>query len=181
MDDAHEEVDLSRAHVAELERVWHIPESELSDLALVDSGAFGDVYQAHWSGRVVAVKMLRRAVLESDSLASQEFDREVRFLRSVRHPNLVLFFGSGVTSNQVPFLVTEYLEYGSLYSILYGDETERTVCEDLLPMETRLRFAVDAAKGMRFLHGLVPPIMHRDLKSRNLLVGHGHIVKVAGK
>ncbi len=54
----------------------------------------------------VAIKLLKEAVMESDSEAVAEFDREVRLLRTLRHPNVVFFLGAG-SFKGIPFLVTE--------------------------------------------------------------------------
>ncbi len=68
----------------------------------------------------------------------------MRFLRSIRHPSIVFFYGFGTGlrgDSRCPFLVTEYLERGSLKSILHDPTIE------LLNVQ-KLRFAMDAAKGM---------------------------------
>ena len=124
------------------------------------------------------MKKLRTQVLAADTQALLEFQREAEFMRTIRHPNIVLFLGGGImvdTSDknaQIPFLVVELMSRGTLLSVL----KDQTVHID---HQQRLRMALDIAKGMRFLHGLTPPRIHRDLKSANLLVSEHFVVKVS--
>jgi serine/threonine protein kinase len=69
-------------------------------------------------------------------------------------------------------IITEYLPKGNLQKLLAKkDET--------LPWKLRVSMALDVAKGMAYLHGMVPPIIHRDLKSSNLLVDDGMHLKIS--
>ena len=107
--------------------------------------------------------LLQEALLEQLEALGREFRQEVRFMRTCRHPNLVFFFGAG-THDGVPFLVTEFMARGSLARLLRSDPVELT---DAM----RVRFALDASRGMQFLHELSPPRVHRDLKVRIECVG----------
>lgn len=105
---------------------------------------------------------------------------QVRFMRTLRHPNIVLFLGGGRFSKHsaigpggVSFIVMEFMSRGTLSALLRNGEVHIDRCQ-------ALRFALDAAKGMRFLHGRTPPCIHRDLKSSNLLVSERWVVKVRG-
>eukprot|EP00117_Sycon_ciliatum_P047227 scpid11131/ scgid4220/ Probable serine/threonine-protein kinase drkC; Receptor-like kinase 3; Receptor-like kinase C; Vesicle-associated receptor tyrosine kinase-like protein 3 len=97
-------------------------------------------------------------------------------MRAIRHPNIVLFIGGGHMverdNRPVPFIVMEHMARGTLRQIL----ADSTVSVDLAQ---QLRFALDIAKGLRFLHSLSPPRIHRDLKSTNLLVSDRWVVKVS--
>eukprot|EP00055_Hartaetosiga_balthica_P014932 m.85137 g.85137 ORF g.85137 m.85137 type:complete len:1345 (-) comp8730_c0_seq1:868-4902(-) len=108
--------------VAALKSAWEINFSDLSSFKLVDEGSFSKVFRAYWDGVEVAVKVMKHhRVVETDSLAN--FDKELDFLRRTRHTNLVRFFGTGVRENKageyIPFLVLEYVGFGSLYTILH--------------------------------------------------------------
>ena len=118
----------------------------------------------------VAVKMI---VGDDDSQSSFEFVQEMKFMQTMRHPNIVLFIGAGKTSPEAqPFLVVEFAHRRSLYHIL--DDVSIEVTSSL-----KIAFVLDASKGMEFLHNLEPPRIRRDLKSENLLVSQSWIVKVA--
>eukprot|EP01147_Barroeca_monosierra_P004096 gene4096-6491_t len=153
--------------LATLERVFEIDKSELVFIKRIDTatpGASGDVYKAKYNGKTVAVKQLKSVLIEGDESNSfREFQEEILFLRGIRHANIVFFYGAGVDSFGVPFLVTEFCERGSLSAILRDNSIA-------LSRIQRLRFLQDAARGMSFLHHLSPPRVHGDLKSANLLV-----------
>ena len=103
----------------------------------------------------------------------EDFETEIVFMRTVRHKNIVLFIGAGKSQpGDVPFLVMEYMERGSLKDVLYDLSID-------VDYDRKLSFAMDSARGMNFLHTLEPPRIHRDLKSDNLLVSKHWIVKVA--
>ena len=106
-----------------------------------------------------------------DESMAQDFENEVKFMRTLRHRNIVFFYGAGRMGN-TPFLVLEYMSRGTLMGILH----DTTIS---LPWERQLSFAIDGAKGLAFLHAQVPPRIHRDVKSSNMLVNDSWIVKVA--
>eukprot|EP00049_Salpingoeca_infusionum_P014453 m.270389 g.270389 ORF g.270389 m.270389 type:complete len:1312 (-) comp15680_c1_seq2:1830-5765(-) len=160
--------------LAELERAWEIGRDEIQLIERIDGespGYFGQVWRAQFNDLPVAVKMLKDSVVELDESAQSDFVAEIRFMRTLRHRNIVYFCGAGCLGCN-PFLVTEFMERGALTTILADKELE-------LPLLRRLRFLSDAACGMAFLHELRPPRIHRDLKSGNLLVTSNWVTKVA--
>eukprot|EP01094_Clydonella_sp_ATCC50884_P018705 TRINITY_DN3506_c0_g1_i3.p1 TRINITY_DN3506_c0_g1~~TRINITY_DN3506_c0_g1_i3.p1 ORF type:complete len:405 (+),score=58.43 TRINITY_DN3506_c0_g1_i3:460-1674(+) len=146
---------------------WHISMDSVSLLKRVGAGGFGDVWKGTWNGSVVAVKKMHQLATEESLL---EFSREASLLSVLRHPNIITFYGAACNEESL-FLVTEYAERGSLYDLLNSDQCA-------LPYDRRLRMALDTAKGMHYLHSLDPKVIHRDLKSPNLLVMKDYRVKV---
>ncbi|XP_045813379.1 serine/threonine-protein kinase CTR1-like isoform X1 [Trifolium pratense] len=147
-----------------------IPWNDLVLKEKIGSGSFGTVHRAEWNGSDVAVKIL----MEQDFHAERfkEFMREVAIMKHLRHPNIVLLMGA-VTQPPNLSIVTEYLSRGSLYRLLH-----RPGAKEVLDERRRLSMAYDVAKGMNYLHKRNPPIVHRDLKSPNLLVDKKYTVKV---
>eukprot|EP00041_Stephanoeca_diplocostata_P024752 m.635943 g.635943 ORF g.635943 m.635943 type:complete len:565 (-) comp22589_c0_seq1:1192-2886(-) len=160
----------SEHEINRLKKAWIIPQRQLRMHKCVASGGNGDVWKASWGHVPVAVKKLKHPMSAVDATVHEEFDREVRFMESIRHPNLVLFYGAGVGDDNHPFLVMEFMEFGTLCAMLRSDKT--------LKWEMRLRFASDVADGMLFLHDEVD-ITHRDLKSANVLIDRYLHAKVA--
>ncbi|KAG4395492.1 hypothetical protein AAZX31_20G215600 [Glycine max] len=153
---------LDDVDVGECEIPWE-------DLVLGERiGSYGEVYHADWNGTEVAVKKF----LDQDfsGAALSEFKREVRIMRRLRHPNIVLFMGA-VTRPPNLSIISEYLPRGSLYRILHRSNYQ-------IDEKRRIKMALDVARGMNCLHTSTPTIVHRDLKSPNLLVDKNWNVKV---
>ncbi|KAI3955234.1 hypothetical protein MKW98_020867 [Papaver atlanticum] len=148
---------------------WEIPWEDIQTGERIGLGSYGEVYHADWNGTEVAVKKFLDQDLCGDAL--EQFRCEVRIMLRLRHPNVVLFMGA-VTRPPNLSILTEFLPRGSLYRLLHRPNIH-------LDEKRRLRMALDVAKGMNYLHTSHPTIVHRDLKSPNLLVDKNWVVKVA--
>eukprot|EP00040_Diaphanoeca_grandis_P015153 m.77111 g.77111 ORF g.77111 m.77111 type:complete len:782 (-) comp24979_c0_seq1:273-2618(-) len=156
----------------EMKSAWEIDEADLVTEEILASGAMGVVWRATWGHIQVAMKILKTPVDDDFGLlVSEEFNREVSFMQKIRHPNLLIFYGAGITSTNMAFLVTEYMAKGSLRGVLKSSNSVT------LSVEIRQNMALDCARGMRHLHSLGS--IHRDLKSDNCLVDDNLRVKVA--
>lgn len=170
-----ESLQRTKQEVAELTTAWKIHPEDVTLTGRLDGdtpGAFGEVHRGTYLGHDVAVKKLRRLMIDLDPTQTEMFEREIEFMRSIRHPHIVLFYGAGLDEAGIPFLVTELLSVGSLRGLLSDASVG-------LAWPLRVQFAAHAAKGMKFLHALRPPRLHRDLKAANLLVSDKWVVKVA--
>ncbi|KAL9402003.1 hypothetical protein Peur_005852 [Populus x canadensis] len=134
----------------------------------IGQGSCGTVYHALWYGSDVAVKVFSKQEYSDDIILA--FRQEVSLMKRLRHPNVLLFMGA-VTSPQRLCIVTEFLPRGSLFRLLQRNTTK-------LDWRRRVHMALDIARGMNYLHHCNPPIIHRDLKSSNLLVDKNWTVKV---
>ncbi|KAG6398635.1 hypothetical protein SASPL_140102 [Salvia splendens] len=134
----------------------------------IGQGSCGTVYHALWYGSDVAVKVFSKQEYSDDMILA--FRQEVSLMKRLRHPNILLFMGA-VTSSQCLCIVTEFLPRGSLFRLLQRNSPK-------LERRRRIQMALDIARGMNYLHHCNPPIIHRDLKSSNLLVDKNWTVKV---
>uniref|UniRef100_A0A453SI11 non-specific serine/threonine protein kinase n=1 Tax=Aegilops tauschii subsp. strangulata TaxID=200361 RepID=A0A453SI11_AEGTS len=137
------------------------------------AGANSRIYRGIYKQRAVAVKMVRiperdearRAVLED------QFNSEVAFLSRLYHPNIVQQFIAACKKPPVYCIITEYMSQGTLRMYLNKKDPYS------LSPETILKLALDISRGMEYLHA--QGVMHRDLKSQNLLLNDEMRVKVA--
>ncbi|XP_009608795.1 uncharacterized protein [Nicotiana tomentosiformis] len=134
----------------------------------IGQGSCGTVYHGLWFGSDVSVKVFSKQEYSDDVIYS--FRQEVSLMKRLRHPNILLFMGA-VTSSQHLCIVTEFLPRGSLFRLLQRNASK-------LEWRRRIHMALDIARGMNYLHHFNPPIVHRDLKSSNLLVDKNWTVKV---
>lgn len=142
----------------------------------VGRGGFGVVYKARLAGRDAAVKELLMNVGESvDSLDESdafqkfaEFQQEVYVMSALDHVNLVRLFG--VSLNPLR-MIMEWCGSGDLFHLLHPSGSEgASVVPSALSWKLRYKIALDIARGMTFLQGVTPPIVHRDLRSPNIFL-----------
>lgn len=146
-----------------------IPFGELVFDRKLSEGGYGIVHKGRWKHTVVAIKEIKREIIEQDKL--EEFKNECAVMEIIRHPNIVLFLGA---CTQAPNLciILEYCSRGSLWGLLHDLSIKMT-------WEYRKKFAMDIAKGVYYLHTNKQPILHRDLKSLNILLDHALTAKLA--
>ncbi len=135
---------------------------------LLGSGGFGDVYEATWHGKPVAIKQLFLKSLPGDM--KKVFDHESEVMAKCNFPNVIRLFG---VCNEVGHygMVMELMSRGSLYNVLHNAE------ESLPWAPLRWQIAVDISRGLLYLH--TQNIFHRDLKSLNILLDENYCAKIS--
>lgn len=131
---------------------------------LIAKGANGEVWRGEYAGQFVAIKRLLTDI-RSDVRAIEIFSREIRLGSSLEHPNIVRFIGLSWRSLAELSMVSEFLPMGDLARFLVSNESRALTWKN-----EKLSLASDIAKALVYLHSLVPVIIHRDLKSLNILL-----------
>ncbi|KAG9146092.1 hypothetical protein Leryth_027570 [Lithospermum erythrorhizon] len=147
--------------------------SALIEENLIGKGGSGLVYRVRFkNGQTVAAKRLFGVHKKPES--EESFSSEVETLGKIRHGNIVKLLFSCI-GDDFRVLVYEYIENGSLGDVLHGEKGGV-----LLDWPTRFSIAVGAAQGLAYLHhDCVPSIIHRDVKSNNILLDEDYRPKVA--
>lgn len=168
----------------------------LSNKIPLGSGSFGEVYHGYSYHQEVAIKRLFHGVAASVTWEVPEhssddpnqqvaffqrnptlfaLEAETFFLKQLRHQNIISFLGCCLDP---PVLVTEYCSKGSIYDLVQRVQLSTTFATKF-DWKRRINMAVGAARGMNYLHSKDPPVLHKDLKSPNLLVDKTWTCKVA--
>ncbi|OMO90728.1 hypothetical protein COLO4_18927 [Corchorus olitorius] len=129
---------------------------------ILGEGGFGCVYKAQFDdGSYAAVKKLNCTSQD----AEKEFENEVDLLCRFKHSNIISLLGYS-SENETRFIVYELMQNGSLETQLHGPSHGSS-----LTWHRRMKIALDTARGLEYLHEhCSPPVIHRDLKSSNILL-----------
>ncbi|GLU22347.1 hypothetical protein SLE2022_384280 [Rubroshorea leprosula] len=136
---------------------------------ILGKGSFGTVFHGYFGDTQVAVKMLSPVSVQG----YKEFEAEVTLLLRVHHKNLTRLIGYCYEGTYMG-LIYEYMAKGNLAEHLSESSNH------ILSWEQRVQIMLDAASGLEYLHnGCKPPIIHRDVKSQNILLNENFQAKMA--
>jgi predicted Ser/Thr protein kinase len=141
-----------------------IPYYDLVFESPLATGSFGSVYRGQWEGQTVAIKTLEGTLTLREE---QQFIREAAIMARLRHPNVTSFYGACLEDGRA-CLVMEFMEELSL---------DKCLSTKAVSWEQEKSWALDIAKGMQYLHR--QGVLHRDLKSANILVNKIGTAKLA--
>eukprot|EP01088_Endostelium_zonatum_P014239 TRINITY_DN3033_c1_g1_i1.p1 TRINITY_DN3033_c1_g1~~TRINITY_DN3033_c1_g1_i1.p1 ORF type:complete len:535 (+),score=157.27 TRINITY_DN3033_c1_g1_i1:62-1666(+) len=147
---------------------YEVDHSELQIEKEIARGSYGIVYSGTFRGTEVAIKKMLVPKMSEQEL--KDFHAEVNIMKKLHHPNVVLLMAVCSTPPNLAF-VTE-LMVGSLWGLLHDKSMN-------LDLKTQIRLITDTARGMNYLHLFKPAVVHRDLKSPNLLVDKYLNIKIA--
>ncbi|KAL2337498.1 hypothetical protein Fmac_011944 [Flemingia macrophylla] len=131
----------------------------------IGTGAYGSLYKAHLpTGNIVALKKLQQMEAQNPSFY-KSFCNEIKMLTEIHHKNIIKLYGFCL-HNRCMFLVYQYIERGSLFYVLNNDEeaTKLNWCK-------RVNIIKGMAQAFSYMHhDCIPPIVHRDVTSSNILL-----------
>ena len=166
-------------------RQFFLPNVRLTGRRL-GSGAYGSVEEVAIPGALCAAKKIHDVFLDQSQIpevdiqkASRQFVTECRLMSTMRHPHIVQFLGvCFLDGSPLPALVMERL-LTSLHDLLEPDGAHQRETKPYFPLTLKHSILNDATCGLAFLHGLNPPVIHRDLSARNVLVNSAMVAKIA--
>ncbi|XP_009793145.1 LEAF RUST 10 DISEASE-RESISTANCE LOCUS RECEPTOR-LIKE PROTEIN KINASE-like 1.2 isoform X1 [Nicotiana tabacum] len=133
-------------------------------------GGYGTVYKGKLrDGRVVAVKRL----YENNCKRVEQFMNEIDILTRLHHPNLVTLYGCTSRHSRELLLVYEYIPNGTVSDHLHGVHSK----PGSLSWNTRMKISIETASALAYLHA--SDVIHRDVKTNNILLDNNFCVKVA--
>ena len=152
----------------------------------IGCGSYGSVDEVAIPGALCAAKKIHDVLSQEDSkwMAKETVDENVRkfveeckMMSRLRHPNIVQFLGVFFPpGSSLPLLVMEKLLM-SLHSLLDPDEPKPT--KSYIPLSLKCSILRDIARGIAYLHSQSPPVAHRDLSARNVLLNEAMVAKIA--
>ncbi|KMZ64439.1 Kinase family protein [Zostera marina] len=168
-----DEMKIRRARVFSYEELEKATDG-FNEESQVGKGSFSCVFKGVLrDGTIVAVK---RAVVASDAKNSKEFHTELDLLSRLNHAHLLDLLGYCEERGE-RLLVYEFMAHGSLHQHLHGKNGK---LKEQLDWIRRVTIAVQAARGIEYLHGYAcPPVIHRDIKSSNILIDEEHNARVS--
>lgn len=155
-------------YVNRTEKDWILGHNQLEFTLRLAEGTSGTIYKGLFKSGEVAIKVLKTDQSEKEK---EEFKKEFQIMSSIQHENLVFFFGAALEPKLC--MVMELCLRGSLYDVLSDKKLGRQI-----DWHKFFSFAIHSVRGVQVLHNYEPQILHRDLKSLNLLVNKDFKVKV---
>ncbi|KAG2527851.1 hypothetical protein JM16_002992 [Phytophthora kernoviae] len=151
--------------------VWHDPQllalqlkaDDIQDMRKIGGGGYADVWLVKYRGtRLLAAKRLRKEY--ESRQCTQNFVQEIKLVAKFDHPNIVKLVGAAWTIESDLQALSEYMVGGDLREYLIYPQTPRTWTA------RKLHIAKDVIEALVYVHSFAPPVVHRDLKSRNVLL-----------
>lgn len=155
------------SHKHMLNFTWEIDSSELVFTKRLGEGTSAKVFRGTYRNQDVAIKVLKE---KAEAKVLEEFKKEFEIMSSLRSPHVVFFFGACIRPSLC--MVLEFCHKGALFDVL------NDLREDITWSRV-FKAASDTVRGLLCLHSWRPQIVHRDLKSLNLLVDENWTVKVS--
>jgi tRNA A-37 threonylcarbamoyl transferase component Bud32/cbb3-type cytochrome oxidase subunit 3 len=150
-----------------------IPFVEIKSTQVIARGITGEVWKATYENKEVVLKKLLNEKKQELKVLEQ-FAKEIHLAASMEHPNIVRFIGLAWRTLPDLCIVSEYMQKGDLMDYLSSRHAKKLTWK-----QEKLQIASDIANALVYLHSLQPAIIHRDLKSRNVLLNNQLHAKIS--
>eukprot|EP01132_Coremiostelium_polycephalum_P003313 gene3313-4152_t len=168
-DDRDDSDDESDFDISALKGWVHwIPSADLEYIKRIGSGTYSKVYKGRYRDKFVAIKTMRGSNMTTEQI--EGFKKECDVLSTIQSPFLISFYGSCIEESQLS-MVVEYCSKGTLHKILNSPQLD-------FDWEKWFRWMTQVVEGVRYLHDMNPPMVHRDLKTLNILVSSDWCAKL---
>ncbi|KAG9406275.1 hypothetical protein AC1031_002602 [Aphanomyces cochlioides] len=147
---------------------FRIQANEVQLVRAISRGAYGVVWLGQYHGQPVAVKRM----IEGDDQAVL-FSKEIQTMARLKSPNIVEFIGATWTSASDLSAVNEFMDGGDVRTALENKSIKLSWSNE------KINWALDIARALAYLHGLTPKLIHRDLKSKNVLLTAKNVAKLS--
>uniref|UniRef100_A0A672YC44 Scaffold protein ILK n=1 Tax=Sphaeramia orbicularis TaxID=375764 RepID=A0A672YC44_9TELE len=145
---------------------------QLSLLAKINENQSGELWQGRWQGNEIVVKVLK--VRDWTTRKSRDFNEEYPKLRIFSHPNVLPMLGAcQCPPAPHPIIITHWMPYGSLYNVLHEGTNF------VVDQTQAVKFALDIASGMAFLHTLEPMIPRHYLNSKSIMIDEDMTARIS--
>ncbi|XP_034473716.1 putative mitogen-activated protein kinase kinase kinase 7-like isoform X2 [Drosophila innubila] len=136
---------------------------------IIGYGSFGTVYKAQKLGVTYAAKRFH----EQNDYVKKSIENEVKYLSEANHRNIIKFFGTMVNNEFKTIIIMEFADCGTLYDYIHQEGEEKKEMKSYT-MSAALDLMRQLALGIEYLHAMPKPIIHRDIKTKNLLLANNY-------
>ncbi|XP_032595434.1 mitogen-activated protein kinase kinase kinase 7-like isoform X2 [Drosophila grimshawi] len=136
-------------------------EFSMDNKKILGRGSYGEVHKLFWKTK--NMNIAAKHFNGTDETVTKEFKKELKNLSRVDHPNIIKLYGVAKDTDSKPYIIMEYADNGSLYECMKKAEIRVTYLGIHYWM-------LQLAEAVAYMHGLSPPVIHRDLKPQNLLL-----------
>ena len=160
---------LIKANIFENSCVSEVKRSDFTIDTFIGSGSTANIFQGKFSNKTVAIKSIKVYPRYKNLI-----DREISILKKIKHDNVIYLMGYCKEAKQVHFIL-EYFNSNNLHDVIFDDELKKKYVFDKNRKDSTF---LQLSSAIQYLHGQSNPIIHKDIKSENVLINESGRVKL---